>query len=202
MGMHAACFCGVKCFFILSLCFQSLIYSLVRSPTGFWNLQNIWSPHYKTSLRRFKTNDYISCITWYSGIVDEDVESFLLLKNPISKFPDRDQRRQVHQMQVDVRVSGFLLDFFKCGFPPRLASTGQDNTGSTTCKVQGNELPDPCQGWRREKIILDNKKMSTQQIRINTRLFEKGKILMHWWQQMLTHWVKSLKWRWMTFKNL
>lgn len=134
--------------------------------SGFWNLQNSVNscdpPKYKTAQCSFKTINSISVvdvfITWSSSIVDEDVESFLLLKYPLSKFPDRIQRRHIHQTQVDIRVSCFLLDFFKCCCPPGLASTGQDDTGPTACKVQGYELPDPWQSGKGANISLIKKK--------------------------------------------
>lgn len=71
------------------------------------------------------------------------MEGFLLLQDSLSELPDGVQRGKVHQAQVDVSVPCFLPDLFERRRPPGLAAAGQDNTGSTPGKVQGNELPDP-----------------------------------------------------------
>lgn len=44
---------------------------------------------------------------------------------------------------MNVRVSCFLPDLIEGRRAPGLAAAGQDNTGSTPGKVQGNELSNP-----------------------------------------------------------
>lgn len=95
----------------------------------------------------------------------------------------------------------FSLISLSAAFPRASFRQARITRAPRRAKSRAMNFPIPVRGGEGKKSYY-NKKMSTQQIRINTRLFEKGKILMHWWQQMLTHWVKSLKWRWMTFKNL
>lgn len=69
------------------------------------------------------------------------MESLLFLHDVLGKLPHGVQRGKVQQTQMDIRVSCFLPDLFDCCRPTQLTPAGQDDTGPTLGKVQGNEFP-------------------------------------------------------------